>query len=371
MNKVLYFQQNSAYGATEEYLSDLAKHVHKRGFEVHIAYPDLPVMGKFMDTIGDRAIHHRIPSGHYTLRSLFYWIKWFHELQPTIVHFNDPAVIGSLAASIARVQVRVMTHHTPEFVRNYNFMGKVLQQIAFKTYTKCVFTSEYDLRAGHVHDRIPVEKCISIPYGLRAQWFEPLDESLRFDVRSSLGLLPSDIVIINPARLSPQKRHDILLKAAQEVIAQEPQAHFLLAGDGELRQSISETIQNMGLSDRVHLLGFRKDILQLISAADILLMTSDFEGLCYAVIEAAARGVATVATKVGGMRYSIDDGVTGTLVPPGDAHEIVLALLKLIRDPATRHKFGLAGRQRAEELFTVQQMVERTVTLYRSLLQRQ
>ena len=369
--KLLYFQQNFAFGATEEYITDLALHLGDRGFEVHVAYPDITVMERFQTLIGNKAIHHPIPATHYitsAAQSLPYWVSWFRSLKPTIVHFNDPVLVCGIAAWLTRVPIRIVTHHTPELVRHYNRAGQILARIAFNSYTRYIFTSEYSLETGLTRDQLKRNKSTVIPYGLRSPWFESVNQEERIFVRSELGLSNEDVMILNPARLSMQKRHDVLLSAARSVVDQVPNAHFVLAGDGELLDQIKTQVERSGIASNVHIVGFRKDILKLVSAADIVVMSSDFEGLCYAVIEAGARCVPTVATDVGGMRYSVEDGVTGLLVPPRNPNELALAILELIHDPEKRRKLGRAGRGRAEKLFTVERMVAHTAKIYEALL---
>lgn len=371
MHKVLYFQQNPVFGAAEEYLCDLAMGMAAYGYDVHLVYPSLSVTERFRDRTQDSVTLHPVnPVACFSsiACSTIFWTRWFKKLHPTVVHFNDPAIAGSIASAIAGIPVRVVTHHTPELHRRYNSLGRSLERLAFATYVRYVFTSKYSMKTGISRDRLRPQRALVIELGLRPEWYSPLDYQARQQTRIELGLDDRSIMILNPARLSEQKRHDVLLAAARTVTHEHPSTHFFLAGDGELRESIAQQIGQSGLGNHVHLLGHRTDMVRLVTAADIVVMASDFEGLCYAVIEAAAREVPTVATRVGGMRYSVEDGATGILVPPRSPDALAEALLTLIRDPSKRRLLGKAGRERAEQLFTRQRMVEQTAQLYASLL---
>jgi len=314
---------------------------------------------------------HWVDNQHYTrniLLTLPYWVRFFLELQPAIVHFNDPCLVGGIAAYLAQIPHRVMMHHTPELHRKYNFTGRVFESLAFRSHTRIIFSNKLSVANGMKNDVIPAEKCFVIPFGLNLDWFAPIDESAIAITRHSLNLRDSDIVILCPARLSRQKRHDLLIEAAQQVNKQVDNAIFLLAGDGELREDIAHLIESTGLSNRVRMLGHREDIRAIITASDLVVLSSDYEGFPYVLMEAAARAIPAVSTDVGGVRHSIKDGETGLIVPSGSAAALADALLTLVKDADKRQQFAAAARQHAEQTFTKNKLVENTVQFYQSLL---
>ena len=208
-----------------------------------------------------------------------------------------------------------------------------------------------------------------IPFGIHEDWFAPISEDEIKLTRLSLGLQASDRVILCPARLSQQKRHDLLIKAARDVVDRVENAIFLLAGDGELKDDISRWIAEAGLGERMRLLGHRTDIRELITASDIVVLSSDFEGFPYVLMEAAARGTPSVATDVGGVRHSIKHGETGFVVSPQDPSALIEALLALVSDTNLLARFSNSTRQYAEESFAKRKLIENTVQLYDDLLQ--
>ncbi|MBK9123561.1 MAG: glycosyltransferase [Chloroflexi bacterium] len=372
MVRILYFQSHPVFGATENYLAQLAEGVVRLGHEVHLLHPDHPdAIAGFGHLPADVVVLHRTQTQqtNASVVSLVrYWSGEIRRLHPEIVHVNDPSITGVLAARLAGVRNIVVTHHTPELKRRYNTLGRLLEWLAFRFTRRVIFTSPQSLEAGTQSDRIPLARAHAIPYGLDSKWLVPVSSVQRVRCRTALGVTGDELLIVNPARLARQKRQDLLIQAARRVVDKFPQCRFAIAGEGELRTEIEQLIHEYQLVDHFRLLGHRQDIVDVITSADIVVMTSDFEGLCYAVIEAAAREVAVVATAVGGMRYSVSDGVTGKLVPAGSVDEIAAALVELVENPQLRRSFGINGRQRAVELFSLERMITDTDAVYQELL---
>jgi glycosyltransferase involved in cell wall biosynthesis len=164
----------------------------------------------------------------------------------------------------------------------------------------------------------------------------------RGSVRASLDVGDGTPVALCLARLEPQKRHDVLLDAWA---ALEGDAVLWLAGDGSLRAELEERAEP--LAGRVRFLGTRADVPDLLAAADVTVLTSDWEGLPLAVLESMAAGRPVVATDVGGVREVLAGG-GGLVVPPGDPATTAQALNTLLFDRSTRDSAAAAGRQAIE-----------------------
>ncbi|MEU7790751.1 glycosyltransferase [Amycolatopsis sp. NPDC049159] len=164
----------------------------------------------------------------------------------------------------------------------------------------------------------------------------------RAEVRASLGVPERTPVALCLARLEPQKRHDVLLDAWAAV---ECDAVLWLAGDGSLRADLERRAEALGR--RVEFLGTRADVPDLLAAADVTVLTSDWEGLPLAVLESMAAGRPVVATDVGGVAEVLADG-GGLLVPPADPAATAEALNTLLSDRARRDRAGADGRRAVE-----------------------
>lgn len=162
----------------------------------------------------------------------------------------------------------------------------------------------------------------------------------RAAARAGLGL-PADVpVAVCVARLVQQKRHDVLLRAWAAVPAP---AVLLVVGDGPLHGQLARQVGELGLTDRVRLLGPRDDVPRLLAAADVSVLSSDWEGLPMSVLESLAAGRPVVATDVDGVREAVDDD-RGRLVPPDRPDRLAAALRELLSDGGLRERLGAAGR---------------------------
>jgi glycosyltransferase involved in cell wall biosynthesis len=174
----------------------------------------------------------------------------------------------------------------------------------------------------------------TIPNGIDTDRF--WRPQVRSEWRRANGFRDDDLLIVSTGRLTRQKNP----VALAEAIAAIPHARLLIAGEGELRSQLEGR-------ERVHLLGVRNDIPDMLASADMFALASDWEGLPLAVIEAMAAGLPVVATRVGGIPEAVENGRSGFLVPPGDKRALTDALQTLAENPGLRREMGAASRVRS------------------------
>ncbi len=165
-----------------------------------------------------------------------------------------------------------------------------------------------------------------------------------------------------------QKRLDHWLQAAARVVRSVPNAHFLLVGDGPLRGDVERWIAAEDLTERVHLAGLQTEVRPYLAAMDVYLMSSQFEGLPIALLEAMAMARPVVATAVGGIPEVISDGQNGLLVPAGDAQQMAEASLRLLNDASLRKSMGNAARSTICERFSIARMQRQLEAIYRQVV---
>ena len=363
--RIIYFQQNLAVGACEEYLRLLMQGIDKGLFEVLFACPRDSVLDPLVrqvEALGVKVYRYSLAgNGYARMRRLY---SFFRRHKPDIAHFNDPCLDGIICARVSGVRKLIMTHHTPELNRGYSFKGRFLERIAFRHCgLNFIFTSEYDRDTALKKDKLSSKRSFVVYYGLSPVRFA--QKYNKKDVCDEFSLDEKCRLIANIARLSGQKGQRYLIEAASLVINKDKSVRFFLVGEGELEDELKNLVREKGLEDYFIFTGYRNDIPRLLSAFEILVMPSLFEGLCFAVIEASAMGVPVIAASVGGMRRSVADGKTGKLVPPADPGALAQAMLWMLTHPREAREMGAAGKRHFAELFTQERMISSTESIYR------
>ncbi len=200
---------------------------------------------------------------------------------------------------------------------------------------------------------ISAEKTLTLYSGLD---LAPFTHAPRGRLRAELGLPDTALIITCLANLRRVKNQSLLLTAFAHLPETLP-AHLLLVGDGPCRADLEAQMRHLGLSGRVHFLGSRSDVPAILADTQLNALTSDWEGLPGAILEAMAAGCPVVATHVGGVPELVVEGETGLLIPPGDAPALAAALTRLLTNPDERWRLGQAGQARAREHFRLETQV--------------
>jgi glycosyltransferase involved in cell wall biosynthesis len=210
---------------------------------------------------------------------------------------------------------------------------------------------------------LPNDKLVTIYNGIEINGFPFLDDREKAQLKMDLGLPPHESVVGIVGRLFPEKDHATFLSAAERVLHTMGNTIFLIVGDGSLRAWVEAEIKRRGLTDRVLVLGERRDAKQIMQILDVLVLTSVSEGLPNVLLEGAVSGVPTVTTAAGGAAEVVIDGETGYVVPCGDWKQVGDRIVALLQDPLLRKRFGEAATGRMSACFdphTVARMIEGT-----------
>jgi glycosyltransferase involved in cell wall biosynthesis len=183
-------------------------------------------------------------------------------------------------------------------------------------------------------------------------------------VRRSLGIADDAFVFGTAVVISEQKGITFLLDAAKRVVAEAPEVTFLIAGDGPLRVQLEARSKAEGLEPKVRFLGYRSDIPQLLASYDTYVLSSLWEGLPLALLEALALGLPVVCTTVGGNPEVIEHGKNGFLVPPRDSAALAEHLLKIYRDKDFRARIRTESPKKFEIGFSMDAMVRQYLRLF-------
>jgi glycosyltransferase involved in cell wall biosynthesis len=301
-------------------------------------------------------------------------VRLFRRLRPDIVHTHTAkaGALGRLAARVAGVPVTVHTFH-----------GHVLEGYFSPAATRAFLAIERWLARG-------TDRLVTVSPRLRAQLLAmgigrpdqvevvPLGLDLgRFRrdrgasapaLRASLGLAPRTPLLGSVGRLVPIKDHPTLFRAVAQLESDGEAAHLVVVGDGDDRPALARLAQALGVSARVHFLGWRADLETILNELDVVICSSRNEGTPVALIEAMAAGVAVLSTEVGGVADLVTHGETGWLVPPGDPSAMAGAIRRLLAEPNLRARLAAAGRGVALDRHNVTQLIARIERLYTALI---
>lgn len=182
--------------------------------------------------------------------------------------------------------------------------------------------------------------------------------------RASVGVPPDAPLVAVLGRLAPIKDHSTLLRA----LARLPDVYLIVLGDGELRESLENETQSLGLSSRIRFLGWVPDVVPVMRDVDVVALSSRNEGTPVSLIEALAAARPVVATDVGGVRSVVQEGAGGFLATPGDSAQVAALLERLLRDADLRDRMGAAGREHVRRRFSKERLIKDIRELYSSLL---
>jgi len=308
------------------------------------------------------------------LRTLFRLRSHFRTTGADIVHTHSSkaGILGRLAAFLAGVPAVVHTAHGWSF-NVTQAPGKrrvfvALERMAAVISDRLITVSHRNridalaLGIGRVRQYDVLHSGIDV-----GAFDRPL--TARETVRSALGIEPHHVLVGTVACLKPQKAPLDFVRAARRAHARDDRLRFVIVGDGELRDELDALVRELGLEDVVRRLGWRRDVVDLLHAMDVFLLTSRFEGLPRAVLQALAAGVPVVATAVDGTPEVIRDRQTGLLVPPEDPEAAADRVLEMASDPLLRRRCIAQGREVLDRGFDIRRMVRDLERLYIDLLE--
>jgi glycosyltransferase involved in cell wall biosynthesis len=209
---------------------------------------------------------------------------------------------------------------------------------------------------------ISAELIVTIPNGVDPQRMEPTIE--REVLRRRLGIEPDADVIVYLGALAFEKDPLVLLDIIHRIVSQMSRSVAILVGDGPMRRQIEARIDEHRLQGRVLVIGERADVGDLLSAGDILTLTSRTEGMPASLIEAGMARLPVVSYAVGGVPEVVVHGVTGLLVPAGDTRSLGTSLMDLLRDPDRRRAMGEAARAHCLDRFRIDAVARQYLDLY-------
>jgi len=361
----------SGAAGSEGHLLALLPGLRARGVDARLwvlAEPDSP-----LDEYLARAGALGVPTERLTIRRDFdlalLWrlARHLRYERPDILHTHliHADLYGVLAARLAGVPRVVSSRHNDDRFRTRPPV-RLLNRALWRGIDAGIAISgairAFSLRV----EGAPAERLHTVPYGLDPATI-PARPDARAALRAALGLPADALLVGSVCRLVEQKGLLYGLRGFAAVAGEIPGAHYVIAGDGPLRPALAAEARALGVSERVHFLGWRDDAHAVFAALDVFLAPSLWEGFGLVFLEAMAHRLPVISTSVSAIPEIVADGETGWLVPPRDTDALAGALRAALTDPAARQARGANGRARLEAEFTVEAMVERTLAVYRNV----
>ena len=351
-------------GGAERQVVDLAAALRRNGYGVTVA---CSVAGDLSGALERTGVPVRPLLGRLAKRRLSLAYAWrlrrlLRKERSDLVHAHIYASVVAAAIATLRTEVPlVITEHTEASWQDWR--ARWVSRWVYRRVERIIAVSTPIRRRLIERDGVHPDLTAVIPNAVVSASKPPADAPLPVELRGRplVGVV---------ARLQPEKGVANFLRAAARVAPQFPEAHFIVAGDGPLRQELAALAEDLGLRERVHFLGFRSDASALIKSLNVLVVPSVTEGSPLVTLEAMAAGVPVVASAVGGIPDQIRHDKEGLLIPPGDTDAFGDALIALLRDPDRARRLGEAGRRRATSRFSHATMVRQIEDVYRDVLAR-
>jgi len=381
--KVLVLIKSLGLGGAERLLVDSLPFLNRSRFEYHVGYllpwkrflvPEIENAGIPVHCLGGAPVTNPdVPGSARSLAAvtvLPFALRRLLELQRRerfdVIQADLPVagILARLAGRWSTVPVVYTEHNLQE---RYSSLTRWANAATYSWNRRVLAVSEEvtaSINRSGLRGRAHV---ITLPNGIPIEQVRA-EGALQNGVRAELEIPEHHLVVGTVAVLRPQKRLADWLLVAQRVAAHRPDVTFLLVGGGPLESAIRVQIDALGLTHRVRMPGFRADGRRLLGAMDVYLITSEFEGLPIALLEAMTLGKPIVSTDVGGIPEVLDSGVSGLLTPVGAIDELGKRVIELIDNAPMRSRMGAAAAARVESGFHLKHRVEAIENLYDEIL---
>lgn len=285
----------------------------------------------------------------------------YHKVD--IVHTHDfrSNVFGILAAKVTRRPV-VATVHGWIINDSKARVFAALDKLLLRFFDHVIVVSEKNLK---LLGELPRESCTIIENALRLRNYQLLRPYGKF--REEFGIAKDEVVIANIGRLSPEKDQRLFIEAAKAIATNNKKTRFLLFGMGPDRQKLEDLALSNGLYETIMFMGYRNDMNHIYNDLDLVVQTSQTEGMPNVILESLLMEVPVIATDVGGTREVIKDGWTGVLIPADDPEVLIQKIEDFIVNPITYMAMAKRGRIDVMKRFNHADRVARLEAVYECL----
>ena len=287
-----------------------------------------------------------------------------HNIQLIHAHLPWAGILARIVGRITGTPVIYTEHNKQE---RYHMATRIMN-LSTLNWLTCIISVSQDVEQSIRNHKSGLRsRVLTILNGVNVSHFIPRQFN-GSSIRKSLGI-PMDAPVVGTiAVFRSQKRLDLWIELARKILDTSSNAHFIIVGDGPLKQDLIRKVEQLKLEERIHFTGLHTDIRPFLAAFDVYMMTSMFEGLPIALLEAMASGCAVVSTKAGGIAEVIRHEVDGLLCEVDEPEKLVPYVIDLMQDQQKRENLGIQARQRIMSTFSMETMVSKLERLYEELI---
>jgi glycosyltransferase involved in cell wall biosynthesis len=334
--------------------------------------PMAPWLREFMERAGVACMSCEARTRAEYPLGLFRLMRYLRRERIDLLHTHlfEPSAVGLLAGVLAGTRGRIMTRHYSNYHTRIRKRWHVrMDQLCNRMSHAVIAVSQHT--ADHiVHEEgAPVEKVHVALNGIDFSRVKVSDRDAPARLRREWCPGGEHLLVV-PGRLHPEKGHTYFFQALP-LIRQRLACPVVVvvAGAGPFEAAYREEVRSLGCEDIVRFLGFRRDIPDVIAAADLVVLPSVAEAFGLVVAEALYLGAPIVATHVGGIPEIVEDGIDGVLVPPANSKALAGAIVSLLGDSERRRRLANAGRERVAERFSFEKMMRAYEQVYERLFE--
>ncbi|MET0122206.1 MAG: glycosyltransferase [Candidatus Thiodiazotropha sp. 6PLUC9] len=287
--------------------------------------------------------------------------KIIRQVEPDLIHLHSRRgadVLGGIAGRLCGIK-SVLSRRVD------NPESPLVVKWKYRLYDRVIAISQ-GIADVLLEEGVPKEKLACVRSAVDVEAYQKSCDRAWF--RDQFKLPEDALVMATVAQLISRKGHRFLLQSMPRLINRFPNIRWLIFGKGPLQQALETEIAELGLQSHIQMAGFRDDLSSIYPCLDLLVHPALMEGLGIALLQSASAGLPIVAVDAGGMPEVVEDGVNGRLVPGASVEVLGDAVEQLLADESLRRQMGESGREKMRRSFSVEQMVEGNLNVYRSLL---
>jgi glycosyltransferase involved in cell wall biosynthesis len=371
------------YGGVEEHVLLLSGRLARYGYDPLVVASSKPELSLVVEKLNEKGTNYVLldvaeKTMGPQLLATFKLVRILRESKCDLMHVHLISYSGGrvplLAAQMTGIPT-IVTHHIAP-TDKIGWRNAVLRAPFLAMVKKFIAVSQANREAQIAHMGLPDDRVLAVHNGIvppgppkaGVEEWKNYRRASRLRICREGGIPEGAPIVGCVGRLAEQKGYKWLVQAAPEILRRVPDAHFVIIGDGPLFESLQHQVNDLGVYERFHWFGFRKEGQELLAGFDVLAMPSEREGLPLVLLEAMATGIPVVAHAVDGIPEALSDGAEGWLVAPHDVATLADRLVRVLSSPEEARKMGERAQARVQAEFTVDVMTRRIVQVYDQVL---